>query len=205
MEYLEYKLTSETLYLGERPKGNIFKPCVRTVPFSQISGALNRKFGPSNFKAVGYLTGNSEFNKLNCLTYSPRERNSGISKVPLQVEFLVNVLGKIYILKNEESKALSDTFEITMGGLKSKGFGRCLLKKDQEIDGKEVSKGILNVRIPMQETDSFNIRTVLRPVYGYLFKPLPSTFTGNYILSLYEGSEVVAPKFLIRTSGRPYG
>lgn len=198
MEFMEYRITSDALYMGERPKGNIFKPCIKTIPFSQISGALNAKFGKSNFKAVGYLTGNSEFNQTNYLIYSPRDRNSSVSKLPLQVEFLVNVLGKIYVFKNEDSKSLPDTFEIGIGGLRSKGFGNCLLHRERDLEGKEVSRGVLNIRIPLEEKDSFNIRTILKPVYGYLFKPLPNTFTGNYVLSLFEGSEVVGPKFLLK-------
>jgi hypothetical protein len=198
MEFMEYRVNADALYLGERPKGNVFKPCIKTIPFSQISGALSRKFGSNNLKAVGYLTGNSDFNQTNYLIYSPRDRNSNISKIPLQVEFLVNVLGKVYVLKNEDSKVLPDKFEIIMGGLKSKGFGKCLLSKERDVDGEEIKRGVLNVRIPIEETDSFNIKSILKPVYGYLFKPLPDTYTGNYVLSLFEGSEVVAPKFLIR-------
>jgi hypothetical protein len=205
MEFLEYRITCDALYLGERPKANIFKPCIKTIPFSQISGAFHWRFGGNNFKAVGYLTGNSDFNQTNYLIYSPRNRNSDISKIPLQVEFLVNVLGKVYVLKNEDSMALLDRFEIVLGGLRSKGFGKCLLSKEGEVNGNEVSRGILNVRIPMEETESFNIKNILRPVYGYLFKPLPNTFTGSYVLSLFEGSELVAPKFFLMPSGGAYG
>jgi hypothetical protein len=205
MEFMEYKIMSDALYLGERPKGNIFKPCIKTIPFSQISGALNRLFGLANFKAVGCLTGNVEFNQINYLIYSPRDRISNTSKIPLQVEFLVNVLGKVYVLKNECSEILPDKFEIVLGGLKAKGFGRCLLSKEREIDGKEVGQGLLNVRIPVEEAESFNIRKVLTPVYGYLFKSIPQTFTGNYVRSLFEGSEVVAPKFLLMSRGGVHG
>ena len=205
MDFMEYKITGEVLHLGERPKGNIFKPCIRTIPFSQISGALNRALGSGSIKAVGCLTEHPDCNQIHYLTYSPRDRGSDISKIPLQVEFLVNVLGKVYVLRNKDSSVLPDRLEIAMGGLRSKGFGRCLLVKEQEIEGREVGRGILNVRIPMEEAETFNIRSVLKPVYGYLFKPLPNTFTGNYVLSLFEGSEVVAPKFLIQSNGRPHG
>ncbi len=205
MEFIEYEITSEALYLGERPKANIFKPCIKTIPFSQVSGALKWKFGGNNFKAVGYLTGSSEFNQTNYLIYSPRDRNSRTSKIPLQVEFLSNVMGKVFVLKNEDSMALPDRFEMIMGGLRSKGYGKCILSKEVEVDGRETIRGILNVRIPVAETDSFNVKNILKPVYGYLFKPLPNTFTGNYVLSLFERSEVVAPKCLLMLSGRVYG
>lgn len=198
MEFVEYHLTSESLYLGERAKGGIFKPCLKTIPFSQISGALNAKFGPGDFKAVGYLSGDIRYNNTEYMTYAPKDRISGTSKLPLQVEILTNVSAKVFLLKNKDSEALPDEFEITIGGLKSKGFGACRLKKMGVIDANKVSKGILNVRIPVDEKDFFNIKNIIKPVYGYLFKKMPDTLTGNYILSLFEGSEVVAPTFLLR-------
>lgn len=201
MRFIEYRLTSDALYLGERTKGGIFKPCISTIPFSQISGALHAKFGLNNIKAVGYLTGNSEFNRVDYLIYSPRDRGREISKVPLQVEFLTNVQGKVFVLEDDSSKNFPDSFEIVMGGLRSKGFGRCVLEKVQLL-GEDLTKGILNVRLPLDENESFCIRNVMKPVYGYLFKPIPNTFTGNYVLSLFEGSEVAAPKFLLKNAGR---
>jgi len=198
MEFIEYYLTSESLYLGERTKGEIFKPCVKTIPFSQITGALNTKYGLRDFKAVGYLSGNSEYNNIEYITYAPKDRNSGISKLPLQVEFLTNVSASVFILKNKIAGILPEEFEFFMGGLKSKGFGKCYLKKIRVLDVSKVVKGILNVRIPVDESASFNIKNVIKPVYGYLFRPKPETFTGDYILSFFEGSDVVAPNFLLR-------
>jgi hypothetical protein len=198
MLFIEYQLTSESLYLGERAKGEIFKPCLKTIPFSQITGALNTKFGLNDLKAVGYLLNDSRYNNIDYLTYAPKDRNLGISKLPLRVEFLTNVVARVFILKNKAAEVLPEEFEISVGGLKSKGFGRCSLKKVNILDANKVDKGILNVRIPIDEKDSFNIKNVIKPIYGYLFRPKPKTFTGNYILSLFEGSEVVAPTFLLR-------
>lgn len=198
MEFIEYHLTSKCLYLGERGKGDIFKPCLRTIPFSQISGALNSKFGTDGFKAVGYLSGNSEYNTTEYMTYAPKDRISGISKLPLQVEFLTNVFAKIFVLKNKDAETLPDEFQMSMGGLKSKGFGVCNLKKAGIADARKVTQGILKVRIPIDEKDAFNVKNIIKPVYGYLFKKIPNTYTGNYVLSLFEGSEVAAPLFLLR-------
>lgn len=198
MEFVEYHLTSESLYLGERAKGGIFKPCLKTIPFSQISGALNAKFGPGDFKAVGYLSGDSGYNNTEYMTYAPKDRNSGISKLPLQVEILTNVSAKVFLLKNKDTEGLPDEFEITIGGLKSKGFGACRLKKIKVLDASKVTRGNLNVRIPVDEKDFFNIKNIIKPMYGYLFKKKPDTYTGDYVISLFEGSEVIAPTFLLR-------
>ena len=84
-----------------------------------------------------------------------------------------------------------------MGGLRSKGFGVCILNKVKVLDAEKRTEGILKVRIPLGEIGNFSIRLKEKPVYGYLFKPVPNTFTGNYIISLFEGSEVEAPDFLI--------
>ena len=196
MEFIEYRLSSEILYLGERTKAEIFKPCVKTLPFSQISGALNAKFGSDNFKAVGYLTGDSGYNNIEYMTYAPRDKITGVSKLPLQAEFLSNVSGRIFVLRN--GLDLPDVFKMTIGGLKSKGFGNCSLKMIGVLNADKAVRGILNVRIPIDETTSFNIRNVIKPVYGYLFNKMPNTFTGNYVLSFFEGSEVVAPEFLLK-------
>jgi len=58
-------------------------------------------------------------------------------------------------------------------------------------------KGILNTRIPIKYKDKFLIEERDKSVYGYLFEPTSET-SGIYIKSLFEGSEVVGPKFLLR-------
>lgn len=205
MKFIEYKLTSDALYLGERPKKNTFKPCIRTIPFSQISGALNTMFGMTGAKAVGYLIENGDHNKMNYLIYSPRDRNINLSKVPLEVEFLSDVLAKVFVVETPKIKdLLRDTFQISLGGLRSKGFGRCTLERQKVITSYEVEKGILKVRIPVEEQGTFDIRKVIRPVHGYLFKPI-NRFTGNYVLAFFEGSEVAGPDFLITKTGRTNG
>ncbi len=203
MSFIEYHLSSNYLYLGERAKGGIFKPCLKTIPFSQISGALNVLYGSEDFKAVGYLSGESGFNQVAHLIYSPRDRDKGTSKLPLRVEFLTNVSARIFVLVNNASAILTKDFEITLGGLKSKGFGRCNLKWVRERGEDEVRRGILNVRIPCHETSLFQIRNVIKPLYGYLFRPDRVKYSGEYVLSFFEGTEVVAPVFLLKegTSG----
>jgi len=201
MLFVEYDLKADLLHLGERPKGGIFRPCLKTIPFSQISGALNAQFGRNDFKAVGYLSGNGDFNSSSYLTYSPRDRHLGLSKVPLQVEYLSNVSASIIVSQNEAAELLPSEFDLLLGGLRSRGFGGCHLTKRKALDGKRVMPGKLNVRIPCTERDPFNVRNVIQPIYGYLFKPLPNHYTGEYVLAYFEGSEVVAPSFLLKEEG----
>jgi hypothetical protein len=201
MPFVEYTLTCDVLYIGERPKkGATFKPCLKTIPFSQISGALNSKFGRDDFKAVGYLIEEPGFNNIEYLIYSPREKALSISKIPIQVEFISNVKGKVFILETEEIRTLlSDTLEIYLGGLRSKGFGKCMLTEKRYVEENFPAKPKpLNVRIPIDEVETFKIKRIVNPIYGYLFKPNPDRLTGVYVKSLFEGSLVIAPTFLLK-------
>ena len=200
MEFLEYQIEADALYLGERPKGDIFKACIRTIPFSQITGALNRRFGRLDFKAAGYLVDEVDRNAVRYLTYSPRDRVTNLSKVPLQVEFLSDVLGRVLILANYASPYLPERFSLPLGGLRSRGFGICKLTFLQKQRVQRTIPGYLLTRIPLSETNNFAIRTDIKiffPQYGYLFRPEPGTYTGVYVKSLFEGSLVVGPHFLL--------
>lgn len=202
MKFIQYELTSDLLCMGERVKGGLVKPCVKTIPYSQISGALRRKFGIKDLNtihAVGYLLEDREHNKSDFLIYSPRDRALGLSKIPLQVEYLSDVLGKVFILENDFTRDFQEEITIQMGALISKGFGRCRLRKIgiHEVTEKNKGIGLLNVRVPCKYIDIFSIEIKdFKPVYGYLFEPTSPT-TGVYIKALFEGSKVRAPKFLI--------
>jgi|Deesub1362A_J573_1020465.scaffolds.fasta_scaffold01072_5 hypothetical protein len=198
MEFFKYRLTSEALYLGERIKGGIFRPCVETIPYSQITGALRAILGREDIHAVGYLAEENDYNEVSYLVYSSRDRVAGKSKVPIRVEYLANVLGWVFISKEFLHNELPQKLLIYMGGLKSKGFGKC------KLEFVEVTKATfpkkpqeLNVRIPVRCAEFFGIKNVLKPIYGYLFKPT-SHYTGLYELSLFEGSIVVAPEIFLR-------
>jgi len=196
MRFIEFGLYSEALCMGERIKGGLFRPCSRTIRYSQISGALRRKFSTKEIHAAGYLLDSNGYNKTDYLIYSPRERVKGISKVPLEIEFLVNVRGKVFIQENDFASAFPQQFEILMGALISKGFGSCKLNRVRVVETEPPRRGVLRTRIPLDKIEVFNIRRIIRPVYGYLFEPTSPT-SGKYVLSLFEGSEVVAPEFLV--------
>lgn len=200
MKFIEFDLTSDALCMGERIKGGRFRPCAKTIRYSQISGALRKKFGIEEIHAAGYLLDNGY--KIDYFTYSPKDKSRAISKVPLQVEFLSKVQGKVYVLENNFTADLPQSFEIFMGALISKGFGLCKLSKQKTIETKyRKDPGILKTRIPLDKQKIFGIKNVIKPVYGYLFEPTSPT-SGIYVLSLFEGSEVVAPEFLISLKKR---
>lgn len=195
MEFLHYIFQSETLCIGERIKKGTFRPTVMTIPYTTITGALKAHFGGEEIHAVGCI---ERYDSKDYLTYSPRDRRIGVSKIPISLEFLVNVWGHIYVLKNKETEKLPYKFEIKIGALRVKGLGYTQFTKDGtiEIDGDELIYGELNTRIPLEHLDKFLVKPV-KPIYGYLLKPL-SLSEAVYIKSLFEGSEVYAPRFLIK-------
>ncbi|MGH9453152.1 MAG: hypothetical protein ACRD2O_04190 [Terriglobia bacterium] len=195
MEFLIYELTAEALHLGERAKGNLFKPCVRTIPYSGISGALSRQFGP--IQAVGFLEKGID---VEILTYAPRERVADSSKIPLQVEYLVDVLATVVVVPGEAAGALPTRFPVALGGMRSRGFGRAEMKFRERSESR-TRQGRLRVRLPEKAASAFGVVKVLAPVYGYLFEPTPGTHTGVYVRSLFEGSRAVAPEVLLKLDG----
>ena len=197
MDFLEYELRSEALVMGERIKGALFRPCARTIRYSQITGALRRRFDGDDLHAAGCLVAAPGYNLSEVLLYAPRDRLTALSKIPLQVEFLRNVLGKVYLPATPAAQRLPRDFEITLGALISRGFGVCTLHQCRVIDGQQRERGLLNTRIPLEHAPTFGIAEVRAPRYGYLFNPT-SAHGGVYVLSLFEGSVVSAPVFLLR-------
>lgn len=194
MKYIQYSFHSETLCIGERIKKGTFRPTITTIPYTQITGALKAYFGGKETHAVGHI---ASYEAIEYLTYSPRDRIIGTSKIPISIEFLVDAKGSIYVLKNEETENLPDKIEIMMGALRTKGLGRTVLTKNSiiEVDEAQLEDGTLNTRIPLEHLDKFMVKSI-KPRYGYLLKPL-SLSKAVYVKSLFEGSEVYAPRFLI--------
>ncbi len=209
MDFLVYELISRAVYLGERAKGNVFKPCLRTIPYSAISGALNCRFGElggngwgwGGIKAVGFLEEGNGLNRTEIVTYAPRDRVSTVSKIPLQIEFLANVRATVLVVANEAAAKLPDKAHIALGGMRSHGFGLAQLRFKERRAAGTPRLGVLRVRLPEEEAENFGIRKVEKPVYGYLFKPTLGTHTGVYVRSLFEGSRVVASELLLEPGG----
>jgi len=200
MSFLEYQLTSEAMCLGERVKKGTYRPTTMTIPYSQITGALRTLFGRQNIHATGCI----KHAMKTYLTFSPKDNVIGSSKLPIITEVLTNVDGRIFIVKNEDTVDLPSSFELMIGALKTKGLGIAQLSKTSEIELKDkrayLKHGILNTRIPLEHLAKFAIEfdeKRMTPVYGYLFKPTSMT-TGDYVLSLFEGSEIYGPEFMLR-------
>lgn len=215
MKFNVYDFSSDALCMGERVKGGRYKPCAKVFRYSQLTGMLKRKFGPAEVHASGVL---DKFN-IEYLSHTVTDRSSGISKVPLRVEFLTDVIGKVYISVGGVPDEHENEFSLSMGAMISKGFGLCRFKKtNEEIDTetKKPIQGFLNTRLPLGTKDEtqlqnlihhgkptrfldrvFGIRKVMQSQLGYLVEPGPD-YTASYILSLFEKSMVEAPEFLIQ-------
>lgn len=204
--YIEYELTSDILCIGERTKKGTYKPSIKTIPYSTITGALKDAFNIQGIHAIGkfdseYLKNVDKFRQIH--VYSPRYVFEDVARVPLKIEFLSDVRARVYVfLENEDphnfierNKNLSK-FDIRMGAFKSKGFGKCDLKFVRIIDNPDIETGKLDTRIPEKYLEYFKISEVKKPVYGYLFEPV-TIMSGKYIRALFEGSIVKGCDFLI--------
>jgi hypothetical protein len=240
MNFLKFNFNSDLLILGERFKKGQYRPVITTIPYSQITGALQAKFGNSKnagksrqIHACGHFLfkDETEFieNHINTLAYSPRNRSIETSIIPIYTEYLYNVEGEVYLKENEDVKGiLSQKGEISfwMGGLKSKGFGKCKLNFKGIDPCADSREGELNTRLPLLKLDDsdfeagkddieklaeegkptrflhdvFGIKKVKTADFGYLFEPTSET-DGKYVLSLFEGSIVEAPGFLLKIKG----
>jgi hypothetical protein len=238
MNILKFGFSSDLLILGERFKKGQYRPVITTIPYSQITGALQAKFGNSKnagkskqIHACGHFLfkDETEFreNHIKTLTYSPRNRSIETSIIPIYTEYLYNVEGEVYLKENEDVKEIwSQKGEISfwMGGLKSKGFGECKLNFKGTDPCADSREGELNTRLPLFKLndadfeagkediknvleegkptrflhDVFGIKKVKNANFGYLFEPTSET-EGKYVLSLFEGSMVEAPGFLLKT------
>ena len=231
MNFIEYTLTSGMLCMGERIKKGQFRPTVTTIPYSQITGALKAVFGNKDIHAVGYFPFDNEQEfrgkHTQILTYSPRDRAVNTSIIPLYIEYLADVEGKVFIAETEDitdELESNESISIYMGAFKSKGFGRCTLSDRKKINEEDldIHEGILNTRIPIAKFEDINgidgntnkklidegeptdflkkrfcIEKVIKARYGYLFEPTSKT-PGCYVLSLFEGSVIQGPGFLLR-------
>lgn len=202
--FLRYELTATTVCLGERLRAGLFRPCARVFRYSALAGALKDRFGArAPIHAVARFVGTQpDRNRVETLSFAPRDRSQGLSVVPLQIEYMANVTAEVFVLKTAETVAWPKTFHMSMGAMRSKGFGSCQLRFAEEVTCGRPEVGNLCVRVPDTKDifAVFGIRNVLAPVYGYLFQPTSST-SGVYVRSLFEGSRVASYPIILEREG----
>ena len=196
MPYWEYELSGDRLCLGVRPKGGLFRPCdTHAIRYSAATGALREFFGEVGLHAAGYFLRRDGHNIVDYLTYGPRNDAAGVSVLPLTVQFVSRALGRVVV---KSGRALPQSFDLSMGALKSQGLGRCTFRLLGAAPMDPV-RGALLTRLPSHRAEEFGIPAewVIGPLYGYLFEPT-SPEQGDYVLSLFEGSQVRGPRCLVQ-------
>ncbi len=192
MRLWEYRLTSRALCLGERVRAGLFRPCdTRTIRYSAITGAM-RQILPGEVHAAGYVV-QKPMPEVRYWTYGPRDRGAGASKLPVTVQYLANVEGRVYVMVNDGDALRS--LEFSLGALKSHGFGRCRMEFLGPADT-TIIRGRLLTRLPEDVTQLFGVSPI-SPRYGYLFRPTSPT-DGVYVRSLFEDSLVEGPACLVK-------
>ena len=200
--FIKYRLTADCLCLGERTRGGIFRPCSTVFRYYGLVRALGARFGSEwAIHAVGRFVGDLPPRR-EILTYAPRDRVSGVSTIPLHVEYIPDAQADIFVVSNAVTRSWPPKFDISLGALTSKGFGHCTLKKTGYLPFGDPMEGQLCVRIPEHKAvlSQFNVEKVQSAVYGYLFKST-SIDGGVYVRSLFEGSRVKAPPQLLKRNG----
>ncbi len=199
--FLYFEVNTRAIAIGERIKGGTFRPCIETIPTSTLKGSFRDHFGLTDALSIGFFR-DGTYEK-NTFTYAPFDAFLGTAKLPLSLEYLRPANGTkavkadIYAVKNETAKSLIKVVptEISLGALKSKGFGKCELKYIREIKT-ELKVGYLKGRLLEEECGAFGITKVIKPCYGYLFYPT-SEVSGVYKIALFEGSIIEGPDILI--------
>ncbi len=198
-ELLELKLEIDSVIIGERVKGGIFRPCQNTIPSSTIEGALKHYFG-IEVPAVGFFEENTY--KFDEFTYSVKDKFFNISKMPIITTYLrpisEKIKAKVYIpfYKGDNLKDKLKNTEFQLGALKSKGFGKSKIVEVKEIES-EIKQGILKVKVFEGEAEYFGIERI-SPIYGYLFQPDSFSIGGTYKRALFPGSLVKTPEVLLK-------
>jgi len=212
IKLVHLNLQAESLVLGDRIKRQTFRPCIDTLPSSTVAGALVEYSGGRTILGIGFLRQGS-FSKA-LFVHSPRSQLTGVSVLPLTVEYLTPrhgarfIEGDVYLLHSSDAAALVPHLPLTihMGALRYKGFGRCTLTLNQLTrcaPGRPSNptipfvRGFFRGRIREPELAAFGI-TVVSPRYGYLAEPDPNNPRKvRYRRAIMEGSLVEAPQVFV--------
>jgi hypothetical protein len=201
VRFWEYKLTAEMLCLGERIKKATFRPTLLTIPSTQATGAIRAATQREDLWAIGCLDDDYLRNPLiERKVYAPRDKGTDVSKLPLEMELLRDVRGRLFV------RAAGDTppfprLNIALGAFRSVGIGRAALTLNGRPVSMEMAEGELKSRIPEEDGALIGIEQVMKPLYGYLFKPTAPTdeysLSGHYVRALLEKSIVKAYAFIV--------
>lgn len=200
--FLHLELTTSAIAIGERVKGGTFRPCIETIPTSTLKGAFRSHFGLTDALAIGFFR--EETYEKDIFTYAPFDVFLETAKLPIALEYLKPAHNKeaveadIFIVKNDATEQPIRILptEISLGALKSKGFGRCKLNHVGEVKPK-LSVGYLKGRLLEEELSCFGITKIIKRCQGYLFYPT-SEVNGVYKKALFERSIIEGPDILIQ-------
>jgi len=127
MKLLKMDLDIDSIIIGERGKGGIYRPCLETIPSSTVKGVFKNHLG-LDLNGVGlFNTGTYE---LRDSTYSVKDKFLEVAKMPLISSCLYSkgeekIKAVIYIVKDDSiDKNIFQNLTLTIGALKSKGFGK---------------------------------------------------------------------------------
>jgi len=199
--FLHFEVNAQAIAIGERIKGGTYRPCIESIPTSTLKGFFRDHFGLTDALAIGFFR-DGTYQK-DIFTYAPFDTFLGTAKLPISLEYLKPanstkaVIADIYAVKNGTTKLITKAAptEISLGALKSKGFGRCELRYMGEVKP-NLKVGYLKGRLLEEECSAFGISKVIKQYYGYLFYPT-SEVSGVYKRALFEGSIIEGPDILI--------
>lgn len=205
--FIRLHLTTHVVVVGERVKKGTFRPCVETLPTSTLMGCLREHFGLEETVAIGFFQQASYRKEI--FTYAPSDARLKTSKLPLTLEHLVPALGRrqiegdVYVANTLEAKAVftpvGGPWSVTFGAMRSKGFGQCSLEYVEEVTPSRRT-GYLRGHLRETDAQAFGIdlpQDLIRPRYGFLFRPDSYLIGGRYERALFAGTILTGPNFLI--------
>jgi hypothetical protein len=157
------------------------------LPYSTVTGAIYTIIGEKkDIHALGKMKGKKGY-----MAVAPYDSALNTAKLPITIEYLSDVQGEIYIKETGDFNSpdlLGKDFYL--GGLKSKGFGKCEILSRHAIKPRKTNgNGRFFSRI-YYENDilkqfGMTKENIVKPYFGYLFKKT-STFDGYYQKAIFE-------------------
>jgi hypothetical protein len=170
-------------------------------------GCFQEHFDFKETVAIGFFQPGSY--RKDIFTYAPFDACLRTTKLPVTAEYLCpasgrrEIEGDVYVAATQEARAVftptRSLWSVTLGALRSKGFGRCSLEYLEEVAPIR-RVGYLRGHLRETDTPAFGIdlaRDLIRPRYGYLFRPDSYHLGGWYERALFSGTILSGPDFLM--------